>query len=95
MSDDLINVFESTLLLTQLLKDRLTEAGIEAFIDQDTSPFDGLTAANQMVIVRVLPKDADQASQIVAEFRAEKSDAEPNGDADADADTDDPPKAEA
>jgi hypothetical protein len=93
VSDDLINVFESTLLLTQLLKDRLTEAGIEAFIDQDTSPFDGLTAANQMVIVRVLPKDAEQAGKIVAGFRAEKSDAPVNGDADADADSD--PKAEA
>ena len=79
MSDDLVNVFESTLLLTQLVKARLDEAGIEAFIDQDASPFDGLTAANQMVIVRVLPKDAEQAGKIIEAFQAEKSDARDNG----------------
>ena len=71
MDPDLKNVFEGSLLEAQLLKDRLAGAEIEAFVDQDAGPLDGLTAGHQVVIVRVLPANAEKAIAIVEEFRAE------------------------
>jgi len=72
MKQDLVELYQAaTLTEAQLLKNRLLNEGIEAFIDNDDSPFDGLTAASQYVLVRVLPKDADQARAVAAEFQAE------------------------
>ncbi len=73
MQDDLTDVFEAEgLLEAQLVSDRLKEAEIRSFIENADSPFDGLVAADQMKIVRVLPADAAKAREIVAEFEAEK-----------------------
>lgn len=73
MKDDLVEVYESeTLMEAQLVSARLEEAQIQCFIDNVDSPLDGLVAADQMKIVRVLPQDVDQARQVIAEFEAEK-----------------------
>ncbi len=73
MSDDLVNVFEAaTLMECQMVSDRLTEVGIETFIDNTDSPLDGLTAGDQMKIVRVLPGVVEKALEVVREFREEK-----------------------
>ena len=73
MQDDLVDVFEAeNVMEAQLLTTRLEEAGIKSFIDNDDSPLDGLTAGDQMVIVRVLPKDVPQARKVAEEFLSEK-----------------------
>lgn len=73
MKDDLVDIFESpTLMEAKLLSDRLEAAGIRCFIDHTDSPLDGLVAADQMKIVRVLPNAADEARTIVAEFTREQ-----------------------
>ncbi|MEX2212794.1 MAG: hypothetical protein WD768_01615 [Phycisphaeraceae bacterium] len=73
MKQDLVDIFEAeTLMEAKLLTDRLTEAGIESFIDNTDSPLDGLSAAGQMKIVRVLPKDQDKAEAIAQAFLSEK-----------------------
>lgn len=73
MQDDLVDVYEAqTLMQAQLLSDRLKSEGIESFIDHTDSPLDGLLAADQVKIVRVLPTDVDHARMIVAEFQAEE-----------------------
>lgn len=72
MAEDLVNVRETaTLQEAQLIVNRLQDSGIEAFIDGDDSPFDGLTAADQMKVIRVLPENADKAAAVIAEFDAE------------------------
>ena len=72
MKDDLVDIFEAeTLAEAHLLTDRLTEAGIKSFIDNTDSPLDGLTAAAQMKIVRVLPKDQEKAEAIAQDFLSE------------------------
>lgn len=77
MKDDLVDIFESeTLALAQMLADRLAEAGIKVFIDNDDSPLDGLSAAGQYKIVRVLADDADQARKIADEFASEHAEEE-------------------
>ena len=63
-------------MVAQLLVARLAEVEIDSFVDNDDSPFDGLTAAEQMVIVRVLPANAERARVVVAEFQAEKGSSE-------------------
>ncbi len=73
MADDLVDIFEAeNVMEAQLLSSRLEEANIKSFIDNDDSPLDGLTAGDQMVIVRVLPKDAPAARKLADEFLAEK-----------------------
>ncbi len=73
MQDDLTSVYKAqTLMEAQLLSDQLKSAGIESFIDHAGGPFDGLVAADQVKVVRVLPADAEKAQQIVAAFEAEK-----------------------
>ena len=72
MKPDLVDIFEAeTLVEAQLLVSRLTDAGIKSFIDNDDTPLDGLTAAEQYMIVRVLPTDAVKARAIADEFLAE------------------------
>ena len=72
MKPDLVDIFEAeTLVEAQLLVSRLTDAGIKSFIDNDDTPLDGLTAAEQYMIVRVLPADATKARAIADEFLAE------------------------
>lgn len=74
MRQDLAAVYEAaTLMEAQLLVSRLEEAGIEAFVDQTDSPLDGLTAAYQTKIVRVLPENQAQAQAIAQEFQRESS----------------------
>ena len=73
MQEDLVNVFEAeTLLEAKLVSDRLETAGIQSFIDNTDSPLDGLVAADQIKIIRVLPEKAQQARKIVADFEAER-----------------------
>jgi len=72
MPDDLVNVYEAeTLAEASLLADRLKEAGIQVFIDNSDSPFDGLTLGDQRKPVRVLPDDAQRAHAIAEAFVAE------------------------
>ncbi len=70
MQDDLVEVYAAdTLMLAQLLSDQLEAEGIRCFIDNTDSPFDGLTAAEQMKIVRVLPSDVEAAKRVVEQFQ--------------------------
>ena len=72
MKPDLVDIFEAeTLMEAQLLATRLEEAGIKSFIDNTDSPLDGLTAADQLKIVRVLPTDEDKAREIANDFLTE------------------------
>jgi len=72
MKPDLVDIFEAdTLAEAQLLVSRLDDAGIKSFIDNDDTPLDGLTAAEQYKIVRVLPTDATKARAIADAFLAE------------------------
>lgn len=72
MKPDLVDIFEAeTLMEAQLLATRLDEAGIKSFIDNTDSPLDGLTAADQLKIVRVLPADEAKARDIANDFLAE------------------------
>lgn len=72
MEHDLVDVYQaSTMTEAQMLKDRLASQDIEAFLDNTDSPFDGLTAANQYIVVRVLPDDAPLAREVAAAFAAE------------------------
>ncbi len=74
MSDDLVDVYETdTLADAQLLAARLEEEGIDSFIDNTDSPFDGLTAMQQQKIVRVLPNAESQARQVVQVFVQERN----------------------
>ena len=75
MKEDLVNIYEAaSLLIAQLINARLEDANIRSFIDQDNSPLDGLTAADQMIIVRVHPDDTQRAVEIIKQFEAEKAD---------------------
>lgn len=72
MDQDLVDIYQAnTLTEGQLLKDRLEGEDIQVFLDNTDSPFDGLTAANQYIIVRVLPGDAPRAREVAAAFAAE------------------------
>mgnify|MGYP000313948752 CR=1 FL=1 len=72
MKSDLVDIFEAeTLMEAQLLAARLEEVDIKSFIDNDDSPLDGLTLADQFKIVRVLPKDAVKAREVAEAFLAE------------------------
>ncbi len=72
MRDDLVAVFESeTLLEAKLASDALEAEGIRCFIDHTESPLDGLVAAEQLHILRVLPDDAERAKQIMGEFESQ------------------------
>jgi len=72
MDHDLVDVYQAASVSeAQLLKDRLSSEGIEAFLDNTDSPLDGLTAANQYIVVRVLPADAGRAREVAAAFAAE------------------------
>lgn len=74
MADDLVDVYEAeTLMEARLLCDQLEAAGVKTFIDNDDSPLDGLTAGDQMKIVRVLPEAVADAAKVVEQFRQEKS----------------------
>ncbi len=71
MKEDLVDIYEcETLMEAQLVCDQLKEAGIDSFIDHTDSPLDGLVAADQLKIVRVLPQDVDRARPIVKTFRS-------------------------
>ncbi len=84
MNPDLVDIFEAeTLMEAQLLAARLEEAGVKSFIDNVDSPLDGLTAAEQYKIVRVLPKDQEKARDIANAFLAEAMDDADFGDLDA------------
>lgn len=73
MNDDLVDVFEAeTLTEAKLLSDRLEAYGVKSFIDHTDSPLDGLVAAEQMKVVRVLPADEKQARQLVTQFESER-----------------------
>lgn len=75
MNEDLVDVYEAeTLMEARLLCDRLEEAGVKTFIDNVGSPLDGLTAGDQVKIVRVLPEAVETARKVVAKFEEEKSD---------------------
>jgi len=74
MKDDLVGVFEAqTLMEAKLVSDQLEAVGIESFIEHAESPLDGLVAADQVKIVRVLPSVVDRARQVVAEFEGDRS----------------------
>lgn len=74
MSDDLVDVYETDNLAdAQLLVARLEESGIDSFIDNSDSPFDGLTAMQQQKIVRVLPNAETQAREVVAKYVSERN----------------------
>lgn len=74
MKDDLVEAYRAeTLMQAQLLHDRLEAEGIRSFIENADSPLDGLVAAVQMVIVRVLPSELDRARRVVSEFESEGS----------------------
>lgn len=74
MPNDIVAIFDAySLTQASLLADRLKAQGIEAFLDNDESPFDGLTAGDQMITVRVLPEQADDARKIVEQFQAEEN----------------------
>lgn len=78
MQDDLVDVFQSeTLLEAKLASDALEAEGIRCFIDNTDSPLDGLVAADQVKIVRVLPADVDQARRIIADFEQTHRDSNP------------------
>jgi hypothetical protein len=59
-----------------MLCDRLEDAGVKTFIDNDDSPLDGLSAGFGQDIVRVLPTDVEKARPIVEAFVAEAGEAE-------------------
>ena len=81
MGDDLTNVYETaTLMEAQLIVNRLKSAGIDAFVDNDDSPFDGLTAADQTKVIRVLPANAEEAAKVIAAFQSEKAEDFEGGD---------------
>lgn len=72
MKPDLVDIFEAeTLAEAQMLVARLDEAGIKSFVDNSDSPLDGLTAADQLKIVRVLPADEAKARDIANDFLSE------------------------
>ena len=74
MSEDLVDIYETdTLADAQLLVARLEESGIDAFVDNSDSPFDGLTAMQQQKIVRVLPNAESQARQVVEQYVSERN----------------------
>lgn len=69
MAHDLVPVYEGfTVAEAEMLADRLNQAGIEAFIDNTDSPFDGTTTAAQGQTVRVVRQDHAQAREIVHQF---------------------------
>lgn len=69
MNDDLVDVYEAqTLFQAKLVSDMLEGQGVRCFIDNVDSPLDGLVAADQVKIVRVLPQDAQRARRLVDEF---------------------------
>lgn len=81
MSDDLVDVYETdTLADAQLLVARLEEEGIDSFIDNSDSPFDGLTAMQQQKIVRVLPNAESQARKVVETYVGEQNSSSDNDD---------------
>ncbi len=72
MHDDLVDVYDAgSLIEATLLRDRLAEHDISAFLDNTDSPLGGLTAAQQTIPVRVLPEEEDRARRIVQSFVAE------------------------
>jgi hypothetical protein len=75
MADELVSVYEAQdLPLAELLHQRLTDAGVEAFVEPTASPLDGLTAINQGTHVYVRAVDAARARPIVEGFVAEHAD---------------------
>lgn len=75
MREDLVDIYEAgSVVEAATVASRLREAGIDVFVDNDDSPLAGLTAGEQTLAVRVLPRDAERARAILAE---------PAGDADA------------
>ncbi len=74
MQDDIVVIYTANSLQeAKMLSDRLSEDSIDSFIDNVTSPLDGLTAAEQSVQVRVRQDDVDAAQRIVDEFMSEKA----------------------
>ena len=72
MSDDLVSVYQAgDLPLAELIRQRLEDEGIEAFIDPTASPLDGLTTINQGTHIFVRQPDAQRAQNVVEEFLAE------------------------
>jgi hypothetical protein len=69
MAHELVPVYEGfTLADAEMLADRLNQAGIEAFIDNTDSPFDGTTSPLQSQTVRVVPRAFTEAREIVRQF---------------------------
>ena len=70
---DLVSVYVAEdLPQAELLRQRLDEARIDAFVEPTASPLDGLTAINQGTHVMVREDDADRAKQIVEAFISEE-----------------------
>jgi len=74
MQDDIVVVYQAdSLAEAKMVSDRLSEENIASFIDNVTSPLDGLTAAEQTIEVRVRHEDTGQAQRIIDEFINEKT----------------------
>ena len=74
MKSDLVSVYDAaTLMEAQMLASRLEDAGVRSFLDNTDSPFDGVTAMEQTIPVRILAEDETRAGPIVAEFQREQS----------------------
>lgn len=75
MSDELVSVYQAqTLPEAELLHQRLTDEGIDSFVEQTASPFDGLVGANQGTHVRVRKQDQERARGVMEIFLAERTD---------------------
>lgn len=73
MQDDLTPVYDAgSLLEVELVRERLELEGIEVFADNQQSPFDGLTAADQTHVLLVLPEHADRARALITLYEQEK-----------------------
>jgi len=74
MSDELVSVYQAQdLPEAELLHQRLTGAGIDAFVDRTASPFDGLVGANQGTHVQVRAADLELARHVIETYLAERA----------------------
>lgn len=85
INDDIVTIYQAqTLAEAEMFADQLADADIRSFIANDESPLDGLTSAEQGVIVSVLGRDVDRARAVAESFVAEH-----DATTDTDADTHD------
>lgn len=69
MQDELVTVFHArTVEDAQRLADRLTRAGVEAFVDTTVAPMYGLPVGPRGKIVRVRAPERGLAERVVADF---------------------------